>query len=94
VVADVDSSELLSVWLSRSVLRNEFEKQSPRAGDIIGLKFHGEKMTRSGQSTYFLYTLRVMRTTVGDTLANEQGGNGNASGVVVINNDDDENVPL
>ena len=73
VVREAATDELYSVWLSRSVLKNEFDKQSPRPGDMLGLKFHGEKTTRNGQSTYFLYSLRVVRTKAAEQLQGAVG---------------------
>jgi hypothetical protein len=95
VVREAVSDELFSVWLSRSVLKNEFEKQSPRPGDMLGLKFFGEKTTRNGQSSYFLYTLRVVRTKAADQLATHTGVVGvSAPTVVNLSDDDEEDVPL
>jgi hypothetical protein len=95
VVREADGEgQLWSVWLSRSVLKNEFEKQSPRPGDMLGLKFFGEKTTRNGQSTYFLYALKVVRTKAADRLAGAVGVAPATSGVVNINDEDDEDVPL
>jgi hypothetical protein len=91
----VDTDDLYSVWLSRSVLKNEFQKQSPRAGDMLGLKFHGEKSTRNGQSSYFLYTLRVVRTKAADTLATANAvGTTLDSSVTIVNDEDAEDPPL
>lgn len=93
VIEDVETDEPVSVWLSRMVLKNEFEKQSPRIGDTVGLKFHGERETRRGDSTYFHYTLRVVRTKAGDAyIASELRDT--ANGVVDVAADDDEDVPL
>jgi hypothetical protein len=92
VVREIDTDDEWSVWLSRSVLRNEFDKQEPRPGDKIGLKFHGEKSTRNGQSTYFLYTLRVIRTSAADSIAALSYGQ--APTTVIVNDDDDDDVPL
>jgi hypothetical protein len=96
VVREADSDELYSVWLSRSVLKNEFDKQSPRPGDMLGLKFHGEKSTRNGQSTYFLYSLRVVRTKVAEQLQGAVGVApvGAAQSTQVVNDEDDEDVPM
>ena len=94
VVRDIDGDDLVSVWLTRNVLKNEFEKQAPRAGDTVGLKFHGEKASRNGQSSYFLYTLRVVRTKAGDMLANTVSGINTPSTTVVVNDEDLEDVPL
>ena len=93
VVREADTGELFSVWLSRSVLRNEFDKQSPRPGDMLGLKFHGEKTTRNGQSTYFLYSLRVVRTKAAEQLAGAVGVTASPA-VHVVNDEDDEDVPM
>lgn len=93
VVREADTDELFSVWLSRSVLKNEFDKQSPRPGDMLGLKFHGEKSSRNGQSTYFLYSLRVVRTKAAEQLAGAVGV-APATQVTTVNDDDDDDVPM
>jgi hypothetical protein len=61
VVADADNGQLWSVFLTRTVLKSEFERQAPRAGDIVGIKYHGTKSFRSGEGTYHYYTVRVSR---------------------------------
>lgn len=94
VVREADTDELYSVWLSRSVLKNEFDKQSPRPGDMLGLKFHGEKSSRNGQSTYFLYSLRVVRTKVAEQLTGAVGVAPAAAQVVNVNDEDSEEVPF
>jgi hypothetical protein len=97
VVREADSDELYSVWLSRSVLKNEFEKQSPRPGDMLGLKFHGEKTSRNGQATYFLYSLKVVRTKAGDQQLIGAVGvapSPTPSPTHTVNDDDEEELPL
>jgi hypothetical protein len=61
VVEDIDSDDTWSVFLSRSVLKNEFDKQSPRPGDTVGIKYHGRKTARNGGMEYHHYSLRVAR---------------------------------
>jgi hypothetical protein len=61
VVRDIDTGALSSIFLTRSVLKNAFNRQSPRPGDIVGVKFHGEKPTRNGDRSYMDYTLNVRR---------------------------------
>jgi hypothetical protein len=61
VVREYETGALWSVFLTRSVLKNEFDQQSPRETDRIGIKFHGEKSTRNGDRTYMHYTLHVRR---------------------------------
>jgi hypothetical protein len=64
VIEQYPSGELISVWLSRSVLASEFERQQPQPGDGIGLKYVGLKAPRRpGGSEYHLYKLWVSRHT-------------------------------
>jgi hypothetical protein len=58
VIREHDTEQAFSVWLSRSVLRAEFEKHSPGPGDTVGIKFHGQKVSRKGTS-YFAYSVEV-----------------------------------
>ncbi len=62
IVRDEESGELISVWLSRSVLKNEFERQAPQPGDLIGLKYFGLQQPRDPNGSEFhKYGLRVSR---------------------------------
>jgi hypothetical protein len=61
IIADADSGQLWSVFLTRTVLKNEFERQAPRPGDVVGIKYHGTRPFRSGEGTYHHYTVRVSR---------------------------------
>jgi hypothetical protein len=53
-----DDGELLAVWLSHKVLREEFKDKRPTPGERIGIKYHGEHE----QGGYAMYTLRVDRS--------------------------------
>ena len=55
------TGDVFSVFLSRSVLKNEFERQAPRVGDVVGIKYFGKRPTRDGKSEFHLYKVRVVR---------------------------------
>lgn len=46
------------IWSVRgyhTVLRNQIEKNDPQVGDMIGIKYLGEKQNRSGDNSYSNY---------------------------------------
>jgi hypothetical protein len=57
--------QLHAVWLSRSVLAGEYERQDPHAGDAVGHKYHGLKQGRGGGQPYHNYTVNVRRARPG-----------------------------
>jgi hypothetical protein len=50
-----------SVWLIRTVLRSEFEKQRPRVGDVVLVKYQGKVSPKGGGDPYHGYELLVDR---------------------------------
>jgi hypothetical protein len=61
VARELDTNKLWSIWLSREVLRSEFERKAPRDGDLIGVKYHGRKVNSDGSEGYHRYSLEVDR---------------------------------
>jgi len=51
--------DLHAVWLSRSVLASEYERQNPQAGDLVAPKYHGLQEPRGQGKAYHNYTVRV-----------------------------------
>ena len=60
VIRENQTEQTYSVWLSRMVLRAEFEKHAPEPGDCVGIKFHGQKTAKKG-NPYFAYSVEVDR---------------------------------
>jgi hypothetical protein len=52
-----DTGELVAVWLSYTVLLEQFQDKKPEPGERIGLKYHGTHPEKD----YRLYTLKVDR---------------------------------
>lgn len=49
------------IWSVRgyhTVLRNQIEKNKPQVGDMVGIKYLGEKENRSGDNTYSNYGMQ------------------------------------
>jgi hypothetical protein len=63
VMREDETHKLWTVWLSREVLRSEFEGKNPLEGNLCGLKYHGRKKKPDGTDGYHRYTLDVDRTT-------------------------------
>jgi len=61
IIEEAGSGDLYAVWLSRSVLASEYERQNPQEGDSIGHKYHGLKQPRGAGQAYHNYTVRVLR---------------------------------
>jgi hypothetical protein len=61
IVRELDTNKLFAIWLSREVLRSEFERKSPREGDIVGVKYFGRKKNADGTDGYHRYSLEVDR---------------------------------
>jgi hypothetical protein len=62
VVSADDTGELVSVWLTRSVLASELEKAKPREGDWVCVKYHGvREPKRADASPFHGYSVRVVR---------------------------------
>jgi hypothetical protein len=59
--AEDEDPKTWSVFLTRNVLKNEFERQAPQPGDAVGLKYFGLQEGRNGGQPYHLYRLRVLR---------------------------------
>lgn len=58
-VLRLESGEEISVWLSRSVLRNEVEAWKPRQGELVAIAYLGEKQPKSGGNAYHNYNVKV-----------------------------------
>jgi hypothetical protein len=80
IVEDLDSGEQVAVFLTRSVLKNEFEKQAPRPGDTVGIKYHGRQLARNGETEYHRYSLRVVRAEGSAPPVVQAAGSGRAGG--------------
>jgi hypothetical protein len=61
IVYDAEADETWSVFLTRSVLKNEFDKQKPRSGDTVGIKYFGKRNSRGATAEYHNYRVRVAR---------------------------------
>jgi hypothetical protein len=90
VVYDEEADTWWSVWLSREVLKREFERQAPREGDLCGIKYHGRKRMPDGTDGYHRYSMQVRRDPdVGvpavpvSTLAGDSSGPGQAQPAAV-----------
>ncbi|MBI1744463.1 hypothetical protein HYR54_15555 [Candidatus Acetothermia bacterium] len=57
---DIVTGDPILFWLSRSVLRDKFLTLAPKRGDVVGVKFLGEKESKNG-TKFFDYTVRVKR---------------------------------
>jgi len=60
IIDERHTRELYAVWLTRSVLAREYERQDPQPGDGMGHKYHGLKEGRNGGKPYHSYTVRRM----------------------------------
>lgn len=69
IVQEARTGDLYAVWLTRSVLASEYERQAPREGDRIGHKYFGKKDSRSGGQPYHNYTVTVRRAPGGSSPA-------------------------
>jgi len=54
-----DRGELISVWLSHTVLEDQWNKADPSPGDIIGIAYLGKKEPEHGDKPYHNYSVRV-----------------------------------
>lgn len=61
VVYDEEADTRWSIWLSREVLKREFERQAPREGDMLGIRYHGRKQMPDGSDGYHRYSVQVDR---------------------------------
>jgi hypothetical protein len=109
VVYDEEADVWWSIWLSREVLKREFERQAPREGDLLGIKYFGRKRLPDGTEGYHRYSVRVRRVADGGTpavpVAAPSGGPGAAEPVAVaassggsgtarqVATDDDDELP-
>ena len=60
VIREEETGGEVSVWLSRRVLQVQFEKEDPKPGDQVGIKFHGSRKSKKGRA-FFDYTVAVER---------------------------------
>ncbi|CAN5743296.1 hypothetical protein BH18ACT15_BH18ACT15_11870 [soil metagenome] len=73
VILDTAQGER-SVWLIHVVLRNEFKRQQPKAGEPVAVRYLGKKQGAEGQS-YAAYRVKVQRDHDDwDALASEDDG--------------------
>ena len=54
------SGELVSVWLSNTVMRDQWTKAAPKVGERVGVKYVGQKTSKAG-TPYRVYAVRVDR---------------------------------
>lgn len=59
LVKDLADDEVKNVWLSRSILRKEMVDAAPKPGGEVAIRFVGERETRDGSNSYYLYQVRV-----------------------------------
>lgn len=57
IVQDEETGERVSIWLSNTVLKNEFDRLSPAAGERIGIRYVG----KDDQRSYHKYKVRLDR---------------------------------
>ena len=78
VIATVEEDKTgtrYAVWLSATVLRNEFAKQKPRVGESVGIRYYGTDPVKN----YHRYRLVVDRPEVvpdfGGSTTDDEAGN-------------------
>ncbi len=50
-----------AVWLSAKTLRRAWDQEAPQIGEVVAIKYSGERATRDGQRRYPLFTVAVDR---------------------------------
>lgn len=52
-IKDEATGKSVSVWLSSTVLRNEFVKHDPQPGEVVGIKYFGVRENEGGKYHHF-----------------------------------------
>jgi len=60
-VATLGTGTKFSLWLTHTVLRREFVRQRPEPGELIAVRYEGERRPDGGGPAYEAYTLVVDR---------------------------------
>jgi hypothetical protein len=60
-IATLGVGTQVSLWLTHTVLRREFVRQRPEPGELIALRYEGERKPDGGGPAYELYSLVVDR---------------------------------
>jgi hypothetical protein len=76
LVQEERTGDLWSLWLSSTVLLQQFQQQRPQPGERIGLKYQGKDFEKG----YHKYRLLVDRPEAADPLALLGGEDGGTTG--------------
>ena len=63
----------VTVWLSKKVLADQWDKREPEIGDHVGIAFRGEREADNGDYSYQLYSVHVERRRPADDGPADQG---------------------
>lgn len=59
IVKDTETNEFVNVWLTRTVLNNEFVDAAPAQGKGVAIRYEGERTTKDGSTQFHLYKVRA-----------------------------------
>lgn len=54
---DLTDEELVIVYASQKLLREKLEEQQVGVGDVVAIRYNGEKPTKDGRNTYGLWNV-------------------------------------
>ncbi len=60
---DVADGTRWAVWLSAKTIRRAWDQEAPLTGEVVAIKYGGDRATQDGQRVYPVFTLAVDRPT-------------------------------
>lgn len=70
-IHDEETDEDWAVWLSSTVLLNEFQRLEPKVGERIGIRYDGKVLSKNSGNSYHRYLVKIDRE---DADLRERGG--------------------
>jgi len=60
-IREEDSGRLYAVWIGPTVLRAQWEAETPVKGERVAIKYFGQRTPREGDHAYHVYRVEVDR---------------------------------